>query len=161
MTVQEKIQRLQNRIDHTKSLMDDRRERIQNGETDWDDCFMSERSNSQNIDLLKTKIDILKNGGTRLFDVLVDIETGEVVSKKIIDAQYGLCWIIDDEFKGKFGKFVGYAKRESTYTKKGLKQESRELPAWAKFKTSGSGMMGAYSAYVHVFPCDVNFAVNF
>jgi len=158
MTTQEKIQRLQNRIDHTRSLMDDRRKRIADGLTDWDDCFISERSNSQNIDLLKTKIQILKNGGTSTFDVLVDIETNEVVSKKIIDAKYGQCWVIDFEYQGKFGKFVGMAKRESTYTKKGLKQESRELPAWACYKSNGSGMMGAYSAYIHIFPCDVNYA---
>lgn len=159
MKAQELIKELQNEIDQYRAKIEDRQRRIGEGLTDMDDCFISDRMNSLHIDLAQRKIDILKNGGTAQFDVLRDIETGEIVSKKFSEGQHGLCHRIEDEFVSKFGLYVGIAKRESTYTKKGLKQCVANLPAWATTQANGSGMYGAYMSSVVVFQSKKNYAI--
>ena len=157
---QSKIQKLEQEILDKQQLMQDRERRIASGQTDMDDCFVSQRSNEQAISLAKAKIEILQNGGLAPFQCLRDLETGEVVTTTIFKGQYGLCWRIDDAYQAKFGKYVGAAARESTYTRKGLKLDEVDLPAWACFETNGTGMAGAYSAYVKVFPSRVNYALE-
>jgi len=159
MKAQELINQLQNEIDHYRATIDDRHKRISEGLTDMDDCYISQRMNSLHIDLAQTKIEILENNGFAQFDVLRDIETDEIISKKEVLGQYGVCHLIDDEYVSKFGRFVGCAKKESTYTKKGLKQDVAQLPAWATTKANGSGMYGAYMSSVVVFPSKKNYAV--
>jgi len=154
------IEQLKNEIAHTSSIMDNRAQRINEGSTDMDDCFVSQRSNEQAISLAKAKIEILENGGLAPFQCLRDLETGEVVTTTIFNGKYGLCWRIDDAHQAKFGKYVGAASRESTYTRKGLKLDEVELPAWACFETNGTGMAGAYSAYVKIFPSRTNYAIE-
>ena len=154
------IEQLKNEIAHTSSIMDNRAQRINEGSTDMDDCFVSQRSNEQAISLAKAKIEILENGGLAPFQCLRDLETGEVVTTTIFNGKYGLCWRIDDEHVAKFGRYVGAAARESTYTRKGLKLDEVQLPAWACFATNGKGMAGAYSAFVKVFPSNKNWATE-
>lgn len=157
---QRRIESLRKEIEDKRALMADRQQRIAAGQTDMEDCFVSERSNQQAIDLANTKIEILENGGLAEFDCLRDLETGEVVSTKRLKGQWGWCWRIDDAHVAKFGKFVGDASRESTYTRKGLKSGTCMLPAWACFDTYGTGMAGAYSAFVKVFPSNKNYAIE-
>jgi len=159
MKAQELIKQLESEIEHYNSIIENRYERIAEGLTDMDDCYVSQRINGLNINLAKTKIDILKNGGTAPFDVLRDIETNEVVSKKEVLGQYGVCHLIEDEYVSKFGRFVASAKKESTYTKKGLKRDMAEFPAWATTKANGDGMYGAYMSSVVVFPSKKNYAI--
>jgi hypothetical protein len=49
--------------------------------------------------------------------VLVDMK-GNIVSDKIVNGKFGQCWIIKD---GDNVSFVGVAKKQSTYNKKGYK----------------------------------------
>lgn len=49
--------------------------------------------------------------------VLVDMD-GNIVSDKIVNGKFGDCWIIKNE---QGVKFVGVAKKQSTYAKKGYK----------------------------------------
>jgi hypothetical protein len=158
MKAQELIKELQNEINKYTAIIQDRSRRIGEGLTDIDDCFMSDKSNRLQIDLAKKKIQILKNGGTSTFTVLRDIETGEIVSRKLVDGRFGLCHLISDEYVSKFGRFVGMAKREATYTKKGLKQDVAKFPAWATTEASGSGLYGAYMAQVVVYQSKKNYA---
>lgn len=159
MSKQELIKQLQNEIEQYRATIEDRHRRIGEGLTDMDDCFFSDRMNSLHIRLARTKIEILENGGTCEFDVLRDIETDEIVSKKKVVGQYGLCHLIEDEYVSKFGRFVGLAKRESTYTKKGLKKDVANFPAWATTKANGSGLYGAYMSQVVVFQSKKNYAL--
>jgi len=158
MKAQELIKQLQNEIDKYTAIIQDRSRRIGEGLTDMDDCFVSDKSNRLQIDLAKKKIQILKNGGTSTFTVLRDIETNEIVSRRLVDGRYGLCHLIDDEYVSKFGRFVGMAKRECTYTKKGLKQDKEQFPAWATTQANGSGLYGAFMAQVVVFQSEKNYA---
>lgn len=148
---------LKERIDSTKSLMRDRQRRISEGLTDMDDCFVSERMNQHTISELRMKINILENGGISEFEVLVDIETNEVVSKRTVNGKFGMCWLISEQYQDKFGVFVGIAKRQSTYEKRGLRKEYRNYPAWVTFKANGTGMAGAYTGCSTIFQSDVNY----
>ncbi|MCA9366764.1 hypothetical protein KC887_00665 [Candidatus Kaiserbacteria bacterium] len=159
-TAKKRIEQLQQQIADKRKLMADRQQRIAAGQTDMDDCFVSERSNQQAIDLATAKIEILENGGLAEFDCLCDLQTGEVVSTNCFNGQYGYCWKIDEAHVPKFGKYVGDASRESTYARKGLKSSTCMLPAWACFETHGTGMAGAYSAFVKVFPSNKNYATE-
>lgn len=155
----ELIEQLQNEIKHHTNIMEDRHRRIAEGLTDMDDCFLSNKMNALNIQLAMAKIKILENGGTREFDVLKDIETGDIVSKRYVDGRYGPCHLIEDEYVSKFGRFVGIAKREATYTKKGLKRDRAELPCWATIKANGSGVYGAYMSSVVIYKTEKNYAL--
>lgn len=155
-----KIESLKNEIKHTSGLIDDRMERIGKGQTDMDDCFVSQRFNELNISLTRTKIEILKNGGLWEFDVLRDLETDEIVAEDIGNGQWGSFWWIKEEFRHKFGKTYGMAKRESTFTKKGLKRSTAMFPAWATTQANGSGMAGAYMSSVVIFKSSWNHAIN-
>lgn len=155
---QRRILSLEKTIQDKYDLIRDRQRRISEGSTDMDDCFISQRSNEQSISEAQMKLDILKNGGVMPFDVLMDIETGDIVSKNTYSGQYGPYWRIEEKFESKFGKYVGVAKRESTYTKKGLKVEEVDRPAWVAFSAgSGGGMMAAYTGAYQIFPSSKNY----
>lgn len=155
---EELMKELQESIEHTVSIIRDRQERIGRGETDMDDCFVSQRSNEQSIQEDKMKINILKNKGLHEFECLIDLETDEVISVNPRSGKFGLYWRIPSEHVDKFGNYVGYAKRESTYTRKGLKVERRTRPAWVTFSSGGgTGMMAAYTGQHVIFPSNINY----
>lgn len=157
-TGQELIESLQSSIENQKTIMSNRQDRINKGLTDMDDCFLSERLDNTGISLDQAKIGILENKGLSSFYCLRDIETNEVVSTRIVNGKYGQCHLIKDEFVGKFGRFVGRVKKESTYACKGLKESQYEAPAWACLKAgSGGGMCGVYNSYVQIFPSNINY----
>lgn len=141
-------------IQDVKNRMAERRERISNGETDMDDCFVSDRLNSLEIQRLETELEVVRNGGVSDFPAIFDLETGELVSSKIVNGRYGACFVIEDDAKAnKFGRFVSATlARDSSYTNKGLKIGSVELPARVTTRANGSGMAGAYCSTVTIIP---------
>lgn len=67
------------------------------------------------------------------FPVLVDMD-GNIVSDKIVNGRFGNCWIINE----KDGvKFVGLAKKQSTYAKKGYKVMTRVYTFEYYYLTNG------------------------
>lgn len=156
-----KIESLEAEMETILDNIRDRSERIGRGETDYDDCFLSSRMNSLQINELRTRIDILKNGGTRPAPCIIDLATDEIVSKKLVNGQYGRCFLVDEKYRDKFGTFVGLAKRESTYTKKGLRLAETEVPCWTKIEAGGgSGLMGAYTSQVVIYDTNYNYATG-
>lgn len=119
-----------------------------NEQTDVGECYLSVGSEGLSRSEAETQIKILKNGGVWDFDVLRDSESGEIVSQTQFNGKFGPCWIIEDLAEAKFGKFVGVAKKEATYNKKGLSSGKATLTAWAKvdFKQSSFGWVKIYSA---------------
>ena len=127
---------------------------------DLDDCFLSHRHDQSQLAEIDLKLEILNNNGMHDFKCLRDKDTEEVVSTKIIEGKFGLCWLISDAFKGKFGTFVGMAARPSTYAKKGLVESTVSLPAWVaiKFgKNCGKGLAAAVSGAAAAFPSNRNY----
>lgn len=141
---------------NSQNVQKERQERIDNWQTDSDDCATSIRMSSHNDSIDRMKIEILENGGLSEFECLCDLK-GNVVSEKMVDGRYGACWLIKDEYQEEFGKFVGEPRKESTLTRKGLKWGTIKKAAWVSFKSNGSGMMGAYTGQAVVFPSRVNY----
>lgn len=51
-----------------------------------------------------------------VIDVLTDLATGEIVSDRLVNGKFGMCWIVGS---GDDVKFVGLAKKAKTYESKG------------------------------------------
>ena len=125
---------------------------------DLDDCFISYTHSKSQLAEIDLKLQILRAGGLHEFSCLRDSTTNEVVSSRIIEGKFGPCHLIDNAYQGKFGCFVGLAKRAATYAKKGLTQSTVALPAWVKLNYgSGKGLAAAVSVQPVIFPSDRNY----
>ena len=131
MTKSNKINQLKEELAQVKSNDAIRSQRIFDGDLELGDAYVSVSASSASIRLLETKIWLLENDGCE-FDVLLDTTSGEVVSDKVVLGKFGPCFVIKDEFSSRFGKFIGVAKKEATYQKKGLTSASKKFLAWAK-----------------------------
>lgn len=113
----------------------DRNERISKWETDEDDCFLSMRVSQNALAECDLKLSILSGDGLMDFDAIFD-ENDEEVCVRVVNTRYGL-------------KYVGngiFANSEKALLKKtGWHKKTIRVPAWTKFVTSGSGMVGVYS----------------
>lgn len=156
-----RIQRAEEAIKRNKEAMDDRLRRIQEGLTDMDDCFMSQRSEELAIRKAQIEIEILKNGGVQEFSVLRSIDTGEVVAKFWYEGKWGFYWRILSEYEEKYGKYVGFGIKPETLAKKGLVKGKEVAPAWVRFRSNGSGMAGAYMATCEVYRSRKNYALEY
>ena len=63
----ELIASLEKENERLREAITNRMDRINDGSTDWDDCFMSQRCESRGISNNEDKINLLKNGGTSWF----------------------------------------------------------------------------------------------
>lgn len=154
----ELIKSLENEKARILEIQEDRSRRINNWETDEDDCFISIRCDERNLHLIDDKIRLLKNGGCHWF---VEYQSTSGVHEKKHH------W-----FENKFGGWslrvelidgtVIYtsADTEKGLAKKGLKKVLVLRPAWFAFHSSQSGMMGVYSGSYVEFPSDVNYATG-
>lgn len=161
LTGENYIKSLEAEIQRYRDTIKDRYERIGRGETDMDDCFVSQRSNETAITTAQYKIDILKRGGLWDFMVLVD-STGQVVCESTGEGKYGpFWWVKDSEAFGR--RHVPYHRRYEPeqivkhYAKYGLKLEKREFPAWVTLRSNGKGMFGAYMAQPSIFRSRMNY----
>ena len=114
----------------------ERQERINNWETDEDDCFLSQRVETNGISECNMQLRILDGDGTMEIEAVFDNEGKEV----------RLHW-----FTNKWGRetVVGngvFASSEEALLKKtGWTKKTIKVPVWTKFCTSGSGLFGVYS----------------
>lgn len=92
---QELITELENRITMLNKSQNERETRIANHETDEDDCFRSIYANKDKLNELKTKIEILKNGGTAIFEALADLDGNIIENARLSNGQYGDYWNVD------------------------------------------------------------------
>lgn len=153
---QELIDRLERDIATTKQNIADRQQRINNWETDIDDCCVSQRVDERGIGLAHDKIELIKRGGCAWFPEYATLD-GEIVDAKWCNTRYGyklraampdgsVVWTAADTKKG--------------LAKVGLKRVLCKRPAWFALQSSGTGMWGAYTAEYRKFPSDVNYATG-
>lgn len=113
----------------------DRARRIANGETDIDDCFMSQRVEERAIAECNMQLHILDGDGMMDFDAWFDAD-GKEQRVRWVHTRYGGAYVWNGIF----------ASSEKALMKKtGLTCKTIRVPVWTKFVASGSGMMGVYS----------------
>ncbi len=159
---EELIKDLENEIKHYEEIMDRRWDRINDGQTDIDDCFMSMRCEERGRDLAKRKIELIRNGGCEWFMEYATLE-GQLLNAK---------WCRCKSFTG-YGTISklrvempdGTVKWTQATTAKGLarigiKRVLCKRPAWFKFSSGHSGMLGVYTGEYITFPSEINYATG-
>ena len=105
--------------------MNRRDERIANGETDEDDCFMSIRVESQAIDRCNMELEILKGDGLMDYDAIID-ENGEEVSVYWFENKWRRTTYV--------GRGVFASSIRALLKKTGWTQRTIRVPVWVKFE---------------------------
>lgn len=152
---EELIRELEQDIALVQKASAERWERINEGLTDIDDCFMSMRCEDRGIAINRDKIDLIKDGGCAWFTEYATLD-GKLVDAHWCDTKFGrslrakmpdgsVVWTTATTAKG--------------LAKKGLKRVECKRPAWFKFSSCG-GMFGVYSGSYVLFPSSVNYATG-
>lgn len=152
----ELIKALEEEIKMDQKAISDRFDRINNGQTDWDDCFISQRCEERSINVNKDKIALIRDGGCAWFTEYATLD-GQVVKARWCDTRYGRS--LRAEMPD------GSVVWTTAYTSKGLARKGLKMveclrPAWFTFRSSASGMLGVYSGSYVMFPSDINYATG-
>ena len=152
----ELVAQLEGEIERMQAAISNRYERIDAGWTDMDDCFISQRCEERGIRNNQDKIDLIKNGGCLWFLEYATLE-GQIVNAHWCNTQYGIS--LRAEMPD--GRVVWTtATTAKGLAKKGLKKVECLRPAWFKFSSSNSGMLGVYTGSYVPFPSDINYATG-
>lgn len=152
----ELIERLENEIKVLQESIDNRFRRIDEGLTDMDDCFVSQRFEERGISNNREKIELIRDGGCAWFSEYSTLD-GTLVNARWCNTQYG--YSLRAEMPN--GKVVWTtAMTTKGLAKKGLKRVECLRPAWFTFRSSGTGLFGAYTGSYVLFPSDVNYATG-
>jgi len=121
--------------------IDGRWERINQGLTDMDDCFMSQRVEERGIANCKMQLEILEGDGTMEIEVLLD-KTGNVFEPRWIETRYGCKMIAGGVFANS---------KKALLKKTGWAIGTKRVPCWTKFCAgSGGGMCAVYTGSYQV-----------
>ena len=153
---QELIKDLEQDIQITLEAMRNRQQRINDGWTDIDDCFISIRCDERGLQLAKDKIQLIKDGGCAWFREYATLD-GRLVNAKWCNTKFGssLRVVMPD------GQVVWTTScTKKGLAKRGLKMVECKRPAWYAFHSSGSGMLGVYTGSYVLFPSDWNYATG-
>lgn len=150
------VAQLEQEINLMQEAIKNRYERIDAGLTDIDDCFISQRCEERGIANNKDKIDLINNGGCLWFPEYATLD-GQLVKAHWCNTKFG--YSLRAEMPD--GRVVWTtASTQKGLAKKGLKQVECKRPAWFKFTSGQSGMLGVYSGSYVPFPSDVNYATG-
>ena len=150
------IKKLEEEMETTKKVMANRAERINEGMTDEDDCFVSMRCDERALYLCQDKINLIKEGGTSWFTEYATLD-GKLIDAHWCNTRYGskLKAVMPD------GQVVWTnAITPNGLAKRGIKMVYCRRPAWFKFSSNGSGMYGVYTGQYILFPSSVNYATG-
>ena len=153
---QELIEQIKRDMEITQAAMENRAERINNGMTDIDDCFVSIRCDERQMGLCKSKIALLEDGGTAWFTEYATLD-GQLVEAHWCKTKFGTSL----RAQMPDGRVVWTtACTKKGLAKKGLKMVECLRPAWFAFQSGNSGMLGVYTGSYITFPSDVNYATG-
>lgn len=153
---EELIKDLEREIELLQKSIDGRWDRINAGWTDIDDCFMSQRCEERGICNNREKIRLIRDGGLAWFMEYATLD-GQLVDAHWCKTQYG------SKLRARMpdGSVVWTsATTDKGLAKKGLKRVECKRPAWYKFSSGGSGMLGVYCGDYVLFPSDWNYATG-
>lgn len=126
-------------LEHKKILMEAmarRQERIDNCETDYDDCFISIHIEQDGIRACDMQLKILGGDGMMDYSAIVD-ENGNEVRIHFFTNKWGRESVVGN---GVFASSVKALLKKTGWTEKTIR-----VPAWVKFIGSGRGMAGVMS----------------
>ena len=150
------IKKLEDEMETTKKVMANRTERINEGLTDEDDCFVSMRCDERALHLCQDKINLIKEGGTSWFTEYATLD-GKLIDAHWCKTRYGT------KLRAEMpdGQVVWTnAITQKGLSKRGIKMVHCRRPAWFKFSSNGSGMYGVYTGQYILFPSYVNYATG-
>ena len=122
-------------IERLKESQRDRDRRVAKGMTDYDDCFVSMRAESNGIYEAEMKLDILDNGGTMVIEAVID-EEGKEVNVRWVHTRYGGAYV---------GRGIFASSKKALCKKTGWHLEDKAVPCWVKFEAP-RGMRGLAGA---------------
>lgn len=152
----ELIKQLSDEITLMEKAISDRWDRINEGLTDIDDCFISQRCEERGIATNRAKIDLINDGGCAWFPEYATL-SGQIVDAHWCSTRFGssLRVVMPD------GSVIWTTScTQKGLAKRGLKRVECKRPAWFKFHSSQSGMLGVYSGDYILFPSAVNYATG-
>jgi hypothetical protein len=120
--------------------IEDRNKRINDGLTDLDDCFISQRCNERAIQEANMQLDILSGDGLGEWEVIVD-QNGDEVNARWVKTRYGYKIVANGIFA---------ASKKALCKKTGWHTEVRRVPIWTKFCANASGLLGVYTGTVEI-----------
>lgn len=126
---------------HLMDAMSRRQERIDNCETDYDDCFISIHVESDGIRACNMQLKILEGDGLMDYTAIVDKDGNEVRIHEFENKWGG--WSV-------VGNGVFASSIKALLKKTGWAEKTIRVPAWTKFCTSGRGMAGVMSGSTEV-----------
>ena len=153
----ELVEQLKAEIERNQKAISNRIDRVLACETDWDDCFISQRCEERGISVAKDKISLIeKDGGFGWFTEYATLD-GTLINARWCNTKFGSslrCEMPD-------GTVVWTtAMTKKGLAKKGIKRVLCKRPAWFCFKSSNSGMLGVYTGDYVLFPSDINYATG-
>lgn len=152
----ELVEQLEREIDRLEKSISNRIDRINSLDTDWDDCFISQRCEERGIQNNQDKIDLINRGGCEWFPEYATLD-GKLVDAHWCSTKFGYSL----RAKMPDGSVVWTtATTAKGLAKKGLKKVECKRPAWFAFHSSQRGMLGVYTGSYVMFPSDVNYATG-
>jgi hypothetical protein len=121
--------------------MNRRQERIDNCETDYDDCFISIHIEQDGIRACNEQIKILDGDGMMDYQAIVD-ENGNEIRVHFFTNKWGKTNVVGN---GVFASSINALLKKTGWTEKTIR-----VPAWTKFVAHGSGMCGVMSGSTEV-----------
>lgn len=153
---QELIAKLERDNELMREAISRRIDRITNGETDWEDCFVSQRCEERGIRNNEEKIDLIKNGGLAWFLEYATLD-GTLIEAHWCKTRFGTS--LRAEMPD--GSVVWTSSSTAAgLAKKGIKMVLCLRPAWFAFRSPVGGMAGVYSGDYVLFPSDTNYATG-
>jgi hypothetical protein len=127
----------------------------QNAQDSFDHCdtdgFVSQYCSGLNGQLDHWKALLADRGGMVVVPVIIDLATDQIIGVRTVDGKFGTS--IPCQKDGKTLWIKPYAKRESTYTNKGVRQAFMHCYAFCKFSGGGGyGFSGLGSVGVSTIP---------
>jgi len=140
---------------HQNRIERDTAKNVERLDFDVSDVGLSSWASSQMIDFDRLAIRLLENGAELGIDgpaarreILVDAETGRVVSKHRIYNQWGSSWLLNDDDAERFGRrFIPYGSMSRIQIKHGLKQTETIEPCsrFVRSRCAGVGLPVSFS----------------
>lgn len=118
-----------------------RQERIDNCETDMDDCFISQHVEEDAIRECNMQLEILDGDGMMDYPAIID-ENGKEVRIHYFTNKWGRTSVVAN------GIFA--SSKQAILKKTGWTEKTIRVPAWTKFCTSGRGMVGVMNGSTEV-----------